>query len=146
MTIDFKNLRPREYELLLKFPAYVSLLAANTDGELDNIEKRSAIEFAHVKTYSCDPLLADFFKEVDKSFERTLQELNNSLPLGKVNRDAIIKSKLLDIEDIVLKLGPENMAIVHKSMKAFKEHISRAHHNILIDFLFPIPIPGLSDH
>jgi hypothetical protein len=146
MIIDFKNLSIREYELLLKFPAYVSLLAANSDGELDDDEELAAIHFTHVKTYSSDPLLIDFFKEVDNSFERTLHELNNSLPEGKVNRDAIIKSKLLNIEKIVLKLGPENAAIVHKSMKSFKEHISRAHHNVLFDFLFPIVIPGLSEH
>lgn len=146
MIIDFKNLSIREYELLLKFPAYVSLLAANSDGEMDNAEILAATHFTHVKTYSCNPLLIEFFKEVDSSFERTLHELNNSLPEGKANRDAIIKTKLLNIEKIVLKLAPENAAIVHQSMRTFKEHISRAHHNVLIDFLFPIAIPGLSDH
>jgi hypothetical protein len=146
MILDLKNLSIREYELLLKFPAYVSLLAANSDGEMDGTEELAAIHFTHVKTFSCNPLLLEFFKEVDSSFERTLHELNNSLPEGKVNRDAIIKSKLLNIEKIVMKLAPENAAIVHQSMKSFKEHISRAHHNVLIDFLFPIVIPGLSEH
>jgi len=30
-------------------------------------------------------------------------------------------------------------------MKSFKEHVSEAHHNVLEDFLFPIPIKGLTD-
>lgn len=121
------------------------MLAANTDGK-NNAEKLSAIEFTHIKWYSCDTSLAEFFKEVDKSFERTLRELNNSLPQGKVNREAIIKSRLLNIEGIVMKLGTENAATVQQSMKSFKEHISRVPHNILSDFLFPTPIAGLSDH
>lgn len=143
--MDFKNLSTREYELLLKFPVYVSLLAANGDGQMDSTEKLSAIEFTHVKTYSCDLLLGDFFKEVDNSFERTLQELDNSLPTGRVNRNTMIKSKLTKIEAIVSKLSADDAAIIHRSMKSYKEHISRAHHNILIDFLFAVPIHGLSD-
>ncbi|MDG1276137.1 MAG: hypothetical protein P8O16_02575 [Algoriphagus sp.] len=146
MTVDFKNLSKREYQLLLNFPVYVSLLAANTDGKMDNAEKLSAIEFAHIKSYSCDPLLADFFQEVDKSFEKTLQELNNSLPQSKAKRDVAIKAELLKIESLVSKLEPETIAVIHKSMKAFKEHISLAHHNVLIDFLFPLQIFGISDY
>jgi hypothetical protein len=30
-------------------------------------------------------------------------------------------------------------------MKSFKEHVSKAHHNILVDFIFPMPLEGLSD-
>ena len=146
MTIKFNYLSPSEYKLLLKFPVYVSLLPANTDGKLDDTEKHSGIEFAHVKTYSSDPLLADFFKEVNENFEKNLQKLNNSLPQGKAKRDVAIKAELNNIESIVSKLGPKNTAVFHQSMKTFKEHISRAHHNILVDFLFPIPIAGLSDY
>jgi hypothetical protein len=30
-------------------------------------------------------------------------------------------------------------------MKSFKDHVSKAHHNVLVDFIFPMPIKGLSD-
>jgi hypothetical protein len=52
MTTELKNLSKRGYKLLLKFPAYISLLAANTDGKMDDTEKLSAIVFIHMKTYS----------------------------------------------------------------------------------------------
>jgi hypothetical protein len=146
MTIDFKNLSAQEYDLLLQFPAYVSLLAANTDGELDDAEILTAIDLAHVKTYTSNSLMADFFKEVDKNFEKTLQVINNSIPNGKDDRETVIKSRLSDIEEIVSKLSAETVTTIHKSMKGFKDHVSRAHHNVLVDFLFPIPIPGLNDH
>lgn len=142
--IDFKNLTIREHELLLQFPAYISLLAANTDGRLDTAERFSAIELAHVKTYSGDPRLQEFFAEVNKTFEKTIDELDKTLPLGKQNRQLAIKAKLLRLEKIVLKLGSEYATIIHKSMGSFKDHVSRAHHNVLVDFLFPIPIKGLS--
>jgi hypothetical protein len=54
-----KNLSEQEYQELLKFPAYISLLAANSDGKMDETEKKAAIRFSHIKTYSCDPLLSE---------------------------------------------------------------------------------------
>ena len=56
----FKKLSVHENEELLKFPAYISLLAANSDGKLDEVEKMSAIKFVHIKTFSSPPLLINF--------------------------------------------------------------------------------------
>jgi hypothetical protein len=49
---DFKNLTTEEYNKLLQFPAYISLLAANVDGYLDDAEKDAAVELTHIKTFS----------------------------------------------------------------------------------------------
>jgi hypothetical protein len=142
--IPFESLTSREYESILKFPAYISLLAANADGTFDMAEQNSAVDFAHIKTYSSDPLLADFFQHVHQTFTMTLNELNKSLPLGKENRDSAIKKKLAELEAIVASLDPDHASIVRKSMKSFKDHVSRAHHNVLVDFIFPMPIKGLT--
>ncbi len=143
-TMNLKNLIKSEYEELLKFPAYISLLAANAEGKLDHAEEISAVGLAHIKSYSADPLLVDFFSKVDRHFKTTIESLNESLPLGKEDRENVIKSKLLNLEKIALKLGDEYSMILRKSKKLFKEYVSRVHHNVLIDFLFPIPIKGLS--
>lgn len=137
-------LSKQEHDLLLLFPAYISLLAANTDGVIDQKELFSANELAHTKAFSCDPLLHDFYEEVNLTFEQTLENLDKSLPIGKEGRATAIKSKLLNIESIMLKLGAEYTICMHQSMKSFKEHVSKAHHNVLVDFIFPIPIKGLS--
>ena len=139
----FENLSEKEHEMLLKFPAYISLLAANRDGMFDNVEKESAIKFAHTKTYTCDPLLKDFFEEVDKAFESTIVQLDEELPKGKENRDAALKSELHKIEGIVLKTGKDYSAAMQDSMRSFIDHVSKAHHNVLVDFVFPFPIKGL---
>ena len=139
----FANLTENEYEMLLKFPAYISLLAANRDGILDDAEKKSAIKLAHIKTYTSDPLLIDFFDEVDKSFENDIEQLDLELPKGKENRDEAIRSELLKLEMILLKTGEEYFTAMHESMRSFKEHVSKAHHNVLVDFVFPLQIKGL---
>lgn len=139
-----KGLSDQEHELLLKFPAYISLLAANTDGVLDDDEEFSANELAHMKSFSCDLKLEGFYKEVNLNFETTLDVLDKSLPKGKEGRAAAIKAELVKIENIMLKLSDEYTSIMHKSMRSFKDYVSNAHHNVLVDFIFPIPIKGLS--
>ncbi len=140
----FKELTDRENKALLKFPAYISLLAANRDNNLDDAEIASAIKLSHIKTYSCDPLLAEFYTKADSVFEYNIQQLNKDLPVEKAARDATLRAELKKLETIVLKLGEEYATVMHRSMKSFKEHVSNAHHSVLVDFVFPIPIKGLT--
>ena len=141
----FKNISAPENEMLLKFPAYVSLLATDSDGKLDEAEKKSAIKFSHIKTYSCDPLLTEFYKEADIVFEKNIDEINKNLPVIKAQRKETIRKELINLEKIVLKLGDEYVSVMHRSMKSFKEHVSKAHRNVLVDFIFPLPIEGVTD-
>jgi hypothetical protein len=141
----FENLNQFEKDLLLKFPAYISLLAANTDGKIDDTEKKVAIDFTHVKTFSSDPLLKDYYIEAEKSFQSTIEKLDKELPKGMKERDEAIKIELKKMEPTLNKLGDKFAAIMHKSMKSFTEHVSRAHNNSLEFFLIPFYIKGLTD-
>ena len=140
----FKDLTASENKALLKFSAYISLLAVNSDNKLDEAEIKSAIEFSHIKKYSCDPLLTDFYSQSDKVFETNIDSLNKELLEGKEGRDAVLKNELNEIQTIVSKLTKEYVTVMYGSMKSFKRHISHAHHNVLEDFLFPLPIKGLT--
>jgi hypothetical protein len=139
-----KNISETENEALLKFPVYVSLLAALKDSKLDEAEKKSAIKFSHIKTYSCDPLLTSFYEAADKVFEKNMLQLDKDLPVKNEERVTAIKKELSNLEKIVLKLGKEYTTVMHRSMKSFKEHVSKAHDNVLVDFIFPMPIKGLT--
>lgn len=140
----FKELTESENNALLKFPAFISLHAANSDGVLDEAEKKSAIKFSHIKTYSCDPLLSEFYEEADKGFENNIQQLDKYLPKGEAERETAIKKELLNLEKILLKLGKDYPSVMHRSMKSFKEHVSKAHHSVFADFIFPMPIEGIT--
>nr|WP_321451354.1 hypothetical protein [uncultured Carboxylicivirga sp.] len=141
----FKRLTYKQIDALLKYPAYISILAASLDDTLDKAEKKAAIQIAHTKAFSSDPILLKFYKEAEKVFIKNLEQLENELPKDKISREAAIKKELLHLEKIVKRLGKKYVIALHQSMKSFKDHISRAHHNVLIDFLFPIPITGLTD-
>src|SRR6185436_17529181 len=83
---SFDDLNHAEKDLLLKFPVYVSMLAADKNDHLDKIEKKTAIQFCHIKTFTCDPLLSKFYHEAEKNFETNINELDNTLPRDKNER------------------------------------------------------------
>jgi hypothetical protein len=141
----FEQLSEPDQQEFFKFPVYVSLLAANADGEVDDQEKKAAIDFSHIKTYSCNALLAGFYNKADQVFKQNLQQLDNELPKGKLQREVAIKVELRKMKELRKQFDPGYAAVMYQSMKSFKEHVSEAHNNVLEDFLFPIPIKGLTE-
>lgn len=140
----FDSLSHTEQQEFLRFPVYISLLAANKDGETDEKEKQVAIAFDHMKTYSCNPTLADFYNKADKIFEKSIVELDNELPKWEEERDTAIKLALAKLAKLLLKFDETYRTTTHQSMRSFTEHVSAAHFNALENFIFPIPIKGLT--
>lgn len=142
---NFKNLRESEKEQLVRFPAYVSLLASTAENGIDKQEKNAAVKLTHVKTYSCDPLLTDFYKMAENCFEQTITCLDHELPHGKEERKSAIINELRKLDPLLNKLPPDYAAVLRRSMESYKRHVSKVHRNILEYFIFPLPIEGLSD-
>jgi hypothetical protein len=141
----FEQLSETEQHEFLKYPAYISLLAANMDGFTAEEEKKQAVAFDDLSTYQSNPILSAFYQDAEKYYQPNLETLDNHLPKGKLERDVVIKIELRKIKELLRKLDPACAALMHHSMTAFKEHVSAAHDHELDDFLFPIPIPGLTD-
>lgn len=142
--IQFKDLTVQQKQALVKFPAYASFLATS-DSKLDEAEKLVAIKFAHTKSFSCHPILAEFYRESETAFEQNLLQIESSLPKDNKSRELAIKKELAVLEKILLKLGKEYVTAMHHSMTTFKNHVARAHHSVIEDFILPISIPGLTD-
>ncbi|MEO6902773.1 MAG: hypothetical protein ABI315_06425 [Bacteroidia bacterium] len=141
---QFNNLSQQEKSMLLKFPAWISLLATNSDTEIDKTEMKEALHFTHIKTFSCDPLLTDFYKEAEKVFISNIVELDKSLPKGREERKFVISKELKKLEPILDKLGKEFALIMHKSMQSYINHVSKARNNVLESFVIPLYIKGLT--
>lgn len=143
---NLATLEASERALLLQYPAYISLLAINSKGGAGTEEDRkAAIRFSHIKTFSCHPRLAGFYREADRLFEAHIRQLDEMLPAEKTARETEIKKALGKLDQILLKLGRDYAALLHQSMASFKTHVSQAHHNILEDFIFPLPIKGITE-
>ncbi len=141
----FKDLAKQEYDELLKYPAYISILAAIIDEKLDEHDKKAAIKLAHIKSFSCNPLVVGFYKDADKVFKQNIEELDRDLPDDKESREVAILKQLARLDAIIQKLGPIYAPTLHSSLESFKEHVAKGHHSVLVDFVFPLPIKGLTD-
>jgi hypothetical protein len=141
----FEDLSPQEKKQLIRLPVYVSLLAASKDWSLDRLEKNTAIKLTHIKTFSCDPVLADYYAAVDQDFERAVAEISQQLPEEKEARELAIRRELRKLDGILRKLDKDYATSLYHSLRSYKDQVSRAHRNILEYFLFPLPINGITD-
>lgn len=120
-----EKLNQQKKEMLFKAPAYVSLLATNADREIDEDEKKSAINFAPVKTYSCDSLLSNFYKEAEKVFTANFDQLTIELTKGQKERKESTNNELLKLEPIFLKLGNAHSETLHHSCSPMPHTIQK---------------------
>lgn len=142
----YTDLSPAEKEKLWQFPVYITLLAANLDGKLDEREKQKAREIAEIKNYdNKEPLLVQYYQDVNAHFAKNLDYLDGQLPKDREQREEAIRQQLGELEAIMHKLGTQYNNALHRSIQAFKEYVSRAHGNVLENFLFPFKIKGFTD-
>jgi len=141
----YSVLNEKEKEQLLKFPAYISLLASTAEEGIDKQGKNTAVKITHVKTFSSDPILLDFYKEAEGIFEKTITNLDNELPHNKEDTKLAINQELNKLEPLLKKLDPEFAIVLRLSMESYKYYISKAHRNVLEYFIFPMPIDGIFD-
>ena len=141
----FENLDRVEQQQPLNYPVYVSLLASNSDGTIDEKEKQEALHLTHLKTFSGDALLRDYFEQAEQQFSASLAQLDEGLPKEKFAREAALKSELKKIEGVLTKVDERYSRALHKSMRSYAQHVSHAHRNVLEWFLIPFYIKGLTD-
>ncbi len=140
----FKDLNEKEKEQLLLFPSYISLAASTVGEGIDEKEKKAAIKLTHVKTFSSDPELTNFYKSAEQVFEKNIISLANALPHNKEQRLIAINEKLNQLEPIMKKLEPRYASLLKHSMQSYKNHVTNAHRSVLEYFIFPVHIDGLT--
>lgn len=137
------NLNEDEKKQVLLAPVFISLLAANADGELDEGEKAIAIKITHCKTYTSDPALKEFYEEVLQTFETNIDKYDAELPKGQSFRKRAIDMELQKLVPVLLKLGEEEARQLYKSLQSYTDHVSRAHWNVPNDPMICLELEGI---
>jgi hypothetical protein len=145
MIKQFENLLPSEAHILLKAPALISVYAACSLRGVNPAQKTDAVKLAHLKTFTAHPTLIPFYREVENNFKDEFEEAAKMyMPFDDEQMDRL-KQKIERIKFIVRKLEPEYAKLLLRSFEKYERHVRRAAHSVVEDFIFPIPIPGLSD-
>jgi hypothetical protein len=146
MIKEFEKLTKEERDLLYKAPVLVSVLASSSFNELEinKSQKTDAIKLAHLKTFTAMPLLLPYYAEVDKGFKAAFDAaINKYFPFDEAKRNAL-KKEMENINLIIRKLDQEYAEALRKSFGKYTKHVKAAAHSVFQDFIFPIPIKGLS--
>lgn len=134
-----------ERELLYKAPVLVSVLASCSFNEVNEVQKADALKLSHLKTFTADPILLSYYAEVAKRFkthfEATVQQY---FPFDQNKRNAL-KKQIERVNYIIDKLDKTYRQLLYKSLEKYGKHVKKATHTVFLDFIFPIPIPGLTD-
>jgi hypothetical protein len=145
MLKELKILSAEERRLLLKAPVYVSVLVSCNYNEVNELQKADAIKLAHLKTFTATPLLIPYYIEVDNNFKEQFENtVEKYFPFDEPARSRL-KEKVGEINRVLEKLDKTYADELYKSLKQYSEHVRKAAHSVFQDFIFPMPIPGLSD-
>ncbi len=145
MIRQFEKLTVEERGQLLKAPVLVSILASSSYNKVNKIQKADAIKLAHLKTFTAAPLLIPYYIEVEKNFkEQFVATIKQYFPFDEVKRIAL-KKEIDTVNLTIEKLDKEYAQALNKSLEKYTNHVKRAAHTVFMDFIFPLPMPGLTD-
>ena len=145
MIKQFEKLTEEEQALLLKAPVLVSVLAACSFNYVNKAQKADAIKLAHFKTFTAAPVLLPYYIEVDKTFREEFDAtVQQYFPFDDEKRNQL-KKEISRVNNVIARLDKDYAAILHKRLEKYARHVYKAAHSIFEDFIFPIPIPGLSN-
>lgn len=145
MIKQFEKLTKEEATLLFKAPALVSVLAASGNHQINEKEKADAIKLSHIKEFSADPMLLNYYSEVEKNFETDFETIvKKYVPFNDTQRN-LLKEEINVLNKTISLLEPEFANMLHRSLTRYAQHVKKAERSIVEDFIFPFPINGLTD-
>lgn len=131
MIPEFAKLRDDEVEVLMKAPAYVSVLIAGADDDIDKNEIKKAIQLAKVKQEKAREILLDYYKLVGERFEKDFMKMIEELPQKASERAPLINRELRKLNIILPKL-PRNFSIeFYASLRDIAKKIAEASGGVL---------------
>jgi hypothetical protein len=146
MIRQFENLSQEEISLLYKAPVLVSVLASGSPNQKDisKSQKADAIKLSHLKSFTAVPVLRPFYEEVEKNFEREFEAaIKKYFPFDDTKL-AELRKELDRVSLIIKKLDKKYGDALSLSFERYTKHVKKAAHSIFQDFIFPMPIEGLS--
>ncbi len=145
MITQFEKLTKEEAALLFRAPVLVSVLAATSNHKVNEVQKADAIKLAHLKTFTANPLLLPYYKEVAENFERNFEEAVKKYAPFDEKKRKMLEQEIEIVKAIIAKLDTKFASKLQYSLSKYEKHVRKAERMFLDDFIFPVPIHGLTD-
>ena len=145
MIKQLETLTMEEREILFSAPVFISVLASCSFNEINKIDKARAIELSHLKTFTADPILRSYFLKVESDFKSQFEIIAKAYFPFDENRRNALKVQINKVSHILGKLAKTYSQALNKSLERYGKHVKKATHTVFHNFIFPVPIPQLTD-
>jgi hypothetical protein len=139
MATEIEKLTEEDRKILLKGPALVAILAAiSDDGEISNSEKTESIKLSHLRTYTSEPMLQNYYRLVEEEFVKDFNEIQSKLPESWEEKQNYIEEQIAEMSAVLPKLNDIYARSLVASLKSFAKHVFKSNSSFLEYFLFPV--------
>jgi len=126
MIYELETLSKENQELMLKAPAFIAVLIAGADNNIDPQEVHRAVELVNVKTFSEKQDLQTYYHEVEKTIARDINSIIDTLPKTAEERNPIISAELAKLNPALAKVKAKFAHDLYISWKGYAGSIARA--------------------
>jgi hypothetical protein len=129
---QFNSLSKEESDLLYSAPALVTCLIAGAEDEFNTKEEEHSIHLVRIRANTGDPILFDYYKEVETNFESQLNALVSKFSnLQPETRIEIIVKELTKLNEILPKIDNLFARQYVKSLRTLAKGIAESSGGVL---------------
>jgi hypothetical protein len=127
----FENLTPAELQQLEEAVVHISILVAGADGTIDAEEAAWADKVTHIRGYSGEQWLQEFYDEVATNFRIRFNDTLKALPPDAALRQHCLTMEIAKVNPILAKLDPKIAYKMYHSYQTLAMSIAKATGGIL---------------
>lgn len=122
----FSALSSEQYNELKEALAYITVLVAGADGNIDEQELNWAEKLTSIRSYAKPAELNAYYGDVERHFKHDMERLRKELPKDQKAREEIIVRKLGRLNTILTHLDNDIAYQLYESFTSFARHIAKA--------------------
>jgi hypothetical protein len=139
MPAEIDKLNPEDKDILLRAPAVVAILAAiSDDGEVSKHEKAESIKISHLRTFTSEEMLRNFYTEAEKVFEKNFDDIMSKLPEEWTDKEDYLEAEITELNKVLPKLNRVYAEGLVNSLKSFARFVFKSNSSFLDYFVLPV--------
>jgi len=126
MIKGFEPLSETQFQVTKDAIAWITLLVATADGEMDEEEQKWAAKITKIRGYHNPNEFTEYYEEVGKEYSDKLAAMMNNLPADAGERNGILTRKLKQLNAILPLLQNNLGHLLLKDYKSFAHHVAKS--------------------
>jgi hypothetical protein len=128
---NIENIGSEDLQVLENAVSQIAVLIAGADGEIDKDETDWAAKLMHIRSYSGDKSLQDFYGQVEVNFNIKIRDLVKNLSKNTAERQAQLSKDIAQVNPILAKLDAEMAYHIYNDYLTLAKSIAKSSGGIL---------------